>query len=84
MASGSTGFITATVQLGVRVTFVEPFGPFTVSDEASIAVTVPRTTLGAAGVCATAALATRVTAAAAIAILNIASPFLAGAVRAVP
>ena len=72
MASIATGFITATLQLGVKPTFwMPPFSPFTVIEPASIAVTVPRTTLGAAGVCAIAALAASVSAATIIDILII-------------
>jgi hypothetical protein len=84
MASGVTGFITATLQLGVRPTVVlTPLSPFTVTDAASIAVTTPRTTVGPAGAWAQAAPAARLAAiAAAIVILNNITPPLA-AFRAV-
>src|SRR5690349_17990580 len=73
MASGVTGFITATVQVGARPTVVlAPLSPFTVSEPASMAVTTPRTTIGPAGAWAQAAPAERVaTAATAVIILNI-------------
>jgi hypothetical protein len=45
--------------------------PFTVSEDASIAVTTPRTTVGPAGACAQAAPAASVAAAATVAILII-------------
>src|SRR5215217_7299456 len=72
MASGETGFITATLQLGASVTaWAGPFACFTLRVLPLSAATLPRTTVGpAAGGCARAALATSAAVAAAAVIFQ--------------
>src|SRR5690242_14474020 len=85
MASVVTGFITATLQLGVRPTVVlAPLSPFTVIELAANAVTTPRTTLGAAGAWAQAVPAASVIATAAVAIFSMRDPPLERALEDEP
>ena len=85
MASGATAFITATLQDGARPTLVgAPLAGFTVTELASIAVTTPRTTIGAAGAWARAAPAASVTAATIVAAVFNMPVFSCSRLRAAP
>src|SRR3954471_23415855 len=80
MASIATGFITATLQLGASATLASPLSVLTVRLSAASAVTLPRTTVGAAGAgaWAKAAVAARASAVVAAAIFNMAGSRMRG------